>query len=141
MIKHLAILISFLLTVGTPATSADTVCTLSSSVNSSAADDPDKLIIRRNDLNIKAILMTKYSTKMYNCTNAIVDEYECFGFHDKPFEAPMQLNVGDTKAGATVVAATLNLGFLGAYAAGGYTPSDYITRRFSIDSYTIESCE
>ena len=54
--------------------------------------------------------MTKYFTKVYNCTDAIVDEYECFGFHDKPFEAPMQLNVGDTKAGATVVAATLNLG-------------------------------
>jgi len=139
--KHLAIALAFLLTLGTPATSADTVCTLSSGVNSSAADDPDKLIIRRNDLNIKAILMTKYSTKMYNCTDAIVDEYECFGFHDKPFEAPMQLNVGDTKAGATVVSATLNLGFLGAYAADGYTPSDYITRRFSIDSYTIESCE
>ena len=139
--KIVALVLAFLMAVGTPATSADTVCALSSSVNSSTSDDPDKLIIRRNDLNIKAILMTKYSTKMYNCTDAIVDEYECFGFHDKPFEAPMQLNVGDTKAGATVIAATLNLGFLGAYAAGGYTPSDYITRRFSIDSYTIESCE
>ena len=139
--KIVALVLAFLLTLGTPATSADTVCSLSSSVTSSAADDPDKLIIRRNDLNIKAILMTKYFTKVYNCTDAIVDEYECFGFHDKPFEAPMQLNVGDTKAGATVIAATLNLGFLGAYAAGGYTPSDYITRRFSIDSYTIESCE
>ena len=139
--KRFAVLLAFLLTVGTSATSADTVCILSSSVNSSAADDPDKLVIRRNDLNIKAILMTKYFTKVYNCTDAIVDEYECFGFHDKPFEAPMQLNVGDTKAGATVVAATLNLGFLGAYAAGGYTPSDYVTRRFTIDSYTIESCE
>ena len=139
--KIVALVLAFLMAVGTPATSADTVCTLSSSVTSSTSDDADKLIIRRNDLNIKAILMTKYSTKMYNCTDAIVDEYECFGFHDKPFEAPMQLNVGDTKAGATVVAATLNLGFLGAYAAGGYTPSDYITRRFSIDSYTIESCE
>ena len=139
--KIVALVLAFLLTLGTPATSADTVCSLSSSVTSSAADDPDKLIIRRNDLNIKAILMTKYFTKVYNCTDAIVDEYECFGFHDKPFEAPMQLNVGDTKAGATVVAATLNLGFLGAYAAGGYTPSDYVTRRFSIDSYTIESCE
>ena len=62
-------------------------------------------------------------------------------FSRQPFEAPMQLNVGDTKAGASVVSATLNLGFLGAYAADGYTPSDYITRRFSIDSYTIESCE
>ena len=139
--KIIGLVLAFLMAVGTPAMSADTVCTLSSSVTSSTADDPDKLIIRRNDLNIKAILMTKYSTKMYNCTDAIVDEYECFGFHDKPFEAPMQLNVGDTKAGATVVAATLNLGFLGAYAAGGYTPSDYITRRFSIDSYMIESCE
>ena len=139
--KIIALVLAFLIAVGTPATSADTVCTLFSSVNNSTADDPDKLIIRRNDLNIKAILMTKYSTKMYNCTDAIVDEYECFGFQDKPFEAPMQLNVGDTKAGAKVVAATLNLGFLGAYAAGGYTPSDYITRRFSIDSYTIESCE
>ena len=139
--KIVALVLAFLMTLGTPAMSADTVCTLSSSVNSSTSDDPDKLIIRRNDLNIKAILMTKYSTKMYNCTDAIVDEYECFGFHDKPFEAPMQLNVGDTKAGATVVAATLNLGFLGAYAAGGYTPSDYVTRRFTIDSYTIESCE
>ena len=139
--KIVALVLAFLMTLGTPATSADTVCTLSSSVNSSTSDDPDKLIISRNDLNIKAILMTKYSTKMYNCTDAIVDEYECFGFHDKPFEAPMQLNVGDTKAGATVVAATLNLGFLGAYAAGGYTPSDYVTRRFTIDSYTIESCE
>lgn len=141
MMKHFAILLAFLVTVGTPAMSADTVCTLSTSVTSSTSDDPDKLIIRRNDLNIRAILMTKYSTKMYNCTDAIVDEYECFGFHDKPFEAPMQLNVGDTKAGATVVAATLNLRFLRAYAAGGYTPSDYITRRFSIDSYMIESCE
>ena len=139
--KIIGLVLAFLMAVGTPAMSADTVCTLSSSVNSSTADDPDKLIIRRNDLNIKAILMTKYSTKMYNCTDAIVDEYECFGFHDKPFEAPMQLNVGDTKAGGTVVASTLNLGFLGAYAAGGYTPSDYITRRFSIDSYMIESCE
>ena len=139
--KRIALGLALLMTVGTPATSADTVCALSSSVTSSTSEDPDKLIIRRNDLNIKAILMTKYFTKVYNCTDAIVDEYECFGFHDKPFEAPMQLNVGDTKAGATVVAATLNLGFLGAYAAGGYTPSDYITRRFSIDSYTIESCE
>ena len=139
--KIIALVSAFLIAVGTPAMSADTVCALSSSVMSSTSDDPDKLIIRRNDLNIKAILMTKYFTKVYNCTDAIVDEYECFGFHDKPFEAPMQLNVGDTKAGATVVAATLNLGFLGAYAAGGYTPSDYITRRFSIDSYRIESCE
>ena len=139
--KQFIVLSAILMTLGTSATSADTVCTLSSSVTSSTSDDPDKLIIRRNDLNIKAILMTKYFTKVYNCTDAIVDEYECFGFHDKPFEAPMQLNVGDTKAGATVIAATLNLGFLGAYAAGGYTPSDYITRRFSIDSYTIESCE
>ena len=139
--KCIALGLSLLVTVGTSANSADTVCALSSSVLSSTSDDPDKLIIRRNDLNIKAILMTKYSTKMYNCTDAIVDEYECFGFHDKPFEAPTQLNVGDTKAGAMVVAATLDLGFLGAYAAGGYTPSDYITRRFSIDSYTIESCE
>ena len=139
--KIVALVLAFLMAVGTPATSADTVCTLSSSVNSSTSDDPDKLIIRRNDLNIKAILMTKYFTKVYNCTDAIVDEYECFGFHYKPFEAPMQLNVGDTKAGATLVAATLNLGFLGAYAAGGYTPSDYVTRRFTIDSYTIESCE
>ena len=139
--KIIALLLAFLMTLGTSANSADTVCALSSSVLSSTSDDPDKLIIRRNDLNIKAILMSKYSIKMYNCTDAIVDEYECFGFHDKPFEAPMQLNVGDTKAGATVVAATLDLGFLGAYAAGGYTPSDYTTRRFSIDSYTIESCE
>ena len=139
--KIVALVLAFLMAVGTPATSADTVCALSSSVNSSTSDDPDKLIIRRNDLNIKAILMTKYFTKVYNCTDAIVDEYECFGFHDKPFEAPMQLNVGDTKAGATLVAAALNLGFLGAYAAGGYTPSDYVTRRFTIDSYTIESCE
>ena len=139
--KILALVLAFLMTLGTPATSADTVCALSSSVTSSTSDDPDKLVIRRNDLNIKAILMTKYFTKVYNCTDAIVDEYECFGFQDKPFEAPMQLNVGDTKAGATVIAATLNLGFLGAYAAGGYTPSDYITRRFSIDSYTMESCE
>ena len=110
--KIIALVLAFLMAVGTPAMSADTVCTLSSSVKSSTADNPDKLIIRRNDLNIKAILMTKYFTKVYNCTDAIVDEYECFGFHDKPFEAPMQLNVGDTKAGATVVAATLNLGFL-----------------------------
>ena len=139
--KIVALVLAFLMTLGTPATSADTVCTLSSSVTSSTSDDADKLIIRGNDLNIKAILMTKYFTKVYNCTDAIVDEYECFGFHDKPFEAPMQLNVGDTKAGATLVAATLNLGFLGAYAAGGYTPSDYVTRRFTIDSYTIESCE
>ena len=139
--KIIALLLAFLMTLGTSANSADTVCALSSSVTSSTSDDPDKLIIRRNDLNIRAILITKHSTKMYNCTDAIVDEYECFGFHDKPFEAPMQLNVGDTKAGATVVAATLNIGFLGAYAAGGYTPSDYSTRRFSIDSYTIESCE
>ena len=139
--KIVALVLAFLMAVGTPVTSADTVCTLSSSVTSSTSDDADKLIIRRNDLNIKAILMTKYFTKVYNCTDAIVDEYECFGFHDKPFEAPMQLNVGDTKAGATLVAATLNLGFLGAYAAGGYTPSDYVTRRFTIDSYTIESCE
>ena len=139
--KQFIVLPAILMTLGTPATSADTVCTLSSSVTSSTSDDADKLIIRRNDLNIKAILMTKYFTKVYNCTDAIVDEYECFGFHDKPFEAPMQLNVGDTKAGATVIAATLNLGFLGAYAAGGYTPSDYVTRRFTIDSYTIESCE
>ena len=139
--KIVALVLAFLMAVGTPATSADTVCTLSSSVTSSTSDDADKLIIRRNDLNIKAILMTKYFTKVYNCTDAIVDEYECFGFHDKPFEAPMQLNVGDTKAGSTVLAATLNLGFLGAYAAGGYTPTDYITRRFTIDSYTIESCE
>ena len=139
--KIIALVLAFLMAVGTPAMSADTVCTLSSGVMSSTSDDPDKLIIRRNDLNIKAILMTKYFTKVYNCTDAIVDEYECFGFHDKPFEAPMQLNVGDTKAGATVIAATLNLGFLGAYAAGGYTPSDYVTRRFTIDSYTIESCE
>ena len=139
--KIVALVLAFLMAVGTPVTSADTVCTLSSSVTSSTSDDADKLIIRRNDLNIKAILMTKYFTKVYNCTDAIVDEYECFGFHDKPFEAPMQLNVGDTKAGATLVAAALNLGFLGAYAAGGYTPSDYVTRRFTIDSYTIESCE
>ena len=139
--KIIALVLAFLIAVGTPATSADTVCALSSSVTSSTSDDPDKLIIRRNDLNIKAILMTKYFTKVYNCTDAIMDEYECFGFHEKPFEAPMQLNVGDTKAGATVVAATLNPGFLGAYAAGGYAPSDYITRRFTIESYTIESCE
>ena len=76
--KHFAVLLAFLLTVGTPATSADTVCALSSSVTSSTSDDPDKLIIRRNDLNIKAILMTKYFTQVYNCTDAIVDEYECY---------------------------------------------------------------
>jgi len=139
--KHIAILLAFLMMIGSQVSAGDISCMLSSNYKYSDPDDTNQLIIRTNSLNTRAVLMTKYFTKTYNCVDAIIDEYECFGFHDKPFEAPIQLNISDTNAGATVVSTTLNLGFLGAYAAGDYTASDYITRRFSIDSYTIKSCE
>ena len=142
MTKHLTVILAFfVVTLCTQVGAADISCVLSSNYKNAAADDTDQLIIRSNDLNIRAILMTKYSTTVYSCTEAIIDDYECYGFLEKPFEAPTQLNVGDTKAGSTVIRTTLNLGFLKAYAADDYKASDRSTRRFSIDSYTIKSCE
>ena len=140
--KHLAVILAiFTVTLCTQVGAADISCVLSSNYKYAAADDTDQLIIRSNDLSIRAILMTEYSTTVYSCTEAIIDDYECYAFHEKPFEAPTQLNVGGTKAGSTVITTTLNLGFLKAYAADDYKASDRSTRRFSIDSYTIKSCE
>ena len=142
MTKHLTVILAiFTVTLCTQVGAADISCVLSSNYKYAAADDTDQLIIRSNDLSIRAILMTEYSTTVYSCTEAIIDDYECYAFHEKPFEAPTQLNVGGTKAGSTVITTTLNLGFLKAYAADDYTASDRSTRRFSIDSYTIKSCE
>ena len=100
-----------------------------------------KLVIQDSNADVQAVLITKTETTVYNCFEATADEHECYGFGAKPYEEPSQLNVSDVKIGGIVVSTKLKLAFLGAYAAGNFTASDEITRRFSIDSYTIESCE
>ena len=141
--KHHSILLAFLVAIGSQASAGDVSCLLSSSSKYQDPDDTDQLIIRTNSLNTRAVLMTKHFTQTYTCFVTVLDEYECLGFiddHDR-FKTPTQLNVTDTKAGATVIATTFNLRFLGVYAADDYDASDYITRRFAISPYTIKSCK
>ena len=139
--KYLTTALAFLMTLSTQAGAGNVSCEIKSNFKYADPDDTDQLIIRTNSLNTQAILMSKYHTQVYNCIPAIVDEYECYGFLGKPFEAPTQLNISETKAGSIVVTTTLNLGFLGAYAADNYKASDHITRRFSMDTYIIKSCD
>ena len=131
------------LLLGANAAWADFSCKLSSNNKYSSLEDEDELLIRSRTLNTKAILITKYGPKVFNCVDAILHEYECYGFMEKPFEAPMQLNViGDgMHAGTEVIHTVLNLGFLGEYSSNRYVPSDFETRRFSIDTYTVKHCD
>lgn len=140
MIRRLAIILSLLVPPPTQAGDIDVSCELTHSSIYADPDDTDQLIIRRNSTNFRAVLISKYLTRTFDCVDAIVDEHECFGFHGKPGGAPTQLNISDTKPGSTVVSTTLNMIFLNEYAAGNYAANDWITRRFSIDTYKIKSC-
>jgi len=84
--------------------------------------------------------MSEYTTRTFDCVTDGIFKYECYGFMGKPFAAPTQLNIKDTKEGAIVVSTTLNLGFLKDYANDQYEAINTGTRRFSIDTYTIQSC-
>ena len=98
-----------------------------------------ELIIREGGLGTRAVLMSEYTTRTFDCVTDGKFKYECYGFMGKPFAAPTQLNIKDTKEGAIVVSTTLNLGFLKDYASDQYEAINTGTRRFSIDTYTIQS--
>ena len=121
--------------------SADYVCSVSLGLSWSQDTDYDQLIIREGGLGIRAVLMSEYTTRTYDCVTDGIFKYECYGFMGKPFAAPTQLNIKDTKEGAIVVSTTLNLGFLKDYANDQYEAINTVTRRFSIDTYTIQSCD
>ena len=132
-------LLGSLISIATTA-SADYVCSVSLGLSWSQDTDYDQLIIREGGLGIRAVLMSEYTTRTFDCVTDGIFKYECYGFMGKPFAAPTQLNIKDTKEGSIVVSTTLNLGFLKDYASDGYEAINTRTRRFSIDTYTIHSC-
>ena len=116
-------------------------CKLASTYEFSNPNDTVDLVINATSQSIKAVKITEYTTTTYDCVKSIIDDYECYGFHDKPFEAPTQLNISSTEVGSVVISTTLNLGFLSGYADGGLKANDRTSRRLAIDSYTIKSCQ
>ncbi len=121
----------------------DFSCKLSSLSKYTSPEDESELLIRAGEFKTEAILVTNYGASVFHCAGDSLDTYECYGFTVKPGETPSQLNVltGGMQAGTVVVHIKLNIFFLGRWAEGSYAPSDFQTRRFSIDSYTINSCE
>jgi len=99
------------------------------------------LVINPRTKPIKAILISQYFSEVYDCVEAITDAYECYGFHQKPFEAPSQLNISSTEVGSLVISSTLNLGFVSSYSDSGFQAGDRTSRRIAIDTYTIKSCK
>ena len=118
---------------------ADMSCKLSSNYFYAQPEAEYELLIREGEFAIEAILITNFGTQVFNCAN--IDE--CYGFAPRPGQTPVQLNFfGDgIQSGTTVNVTALNLFFLRQFAQDDYEDIDLETRRFSIDSYTIESCE
>jgi hypothetical protein len=121
---------------------ADISCRLSLGDDYSASANEAELLIRNSSFKTEAVLITRFGTKVFNCVDAIVDEYECYGFAGR-IGTPTQLNVigHGMQTGTVVVHASLNLLFLQQYASDNYESSNLETRRFSIDTYTVERCE
>ena len=116
-------------------------CELASTYEFSNPNDTVDLIINTTSQSIKAVKITEYTTTTYDCVKSIIDDYECYGFHDKPFEAPTQLNISSTEVGSVVISTAINLGFVFGYSDSGFQASDRTSRRIAIDSYTIKSCK
>ena len=116
-------------------------CKLASTYEFSNPNDTVDLIMNTTSSSIKAIKISKYTTTTYDCVKSIIDEYECYGFHEKPSEAPSQLNISSTEVGSLVISSTLNLGFVSSYSDSGFQAGDRTSRRIAIDTYTIKSCK
>ena len=136
----MSMIISNLALAPAPVSADPLQCKLASTYEFANPNDAVDLIINATSQSIKAVKITEYTTTTYDCVKSIIDDYECYGFHDKPFEAPTQLNISSTEVGSVVLSTTLNLGFLSEYADGGPRANDRTSRRFAIDSYTIKSC-
>lgn len=116
-------------------------CQIGSTYQFANPNQLNDLVINTRTKPIKAIMISQYFTKVYDCFEAITDAYECYGFNQKPFEAPSQLNISSTEVGSLVIFSTLNLGFVSSYSDSGFQASDRTSRRIAIDSYTIKSCK
>ncbi len=127
--------------VPSPVSASPLQCRLASTFEFSNPNDTVDLIINTTSQSIKAVKITEHTTTTYDCVKSIIDDYECYGFHDKPFEAPTQLNISSTAVGSVVISTTLNLGFVFDYSDSGFQASDRTSRRLAIDSYTIKSCK
>ena len=115
---------------------ADFVCSVKLELKWTENKDYDQLIIREGEFGTRAVLMGKYTTRTFDCVDDAIFKYECYGF----LGTPTQLNVKDTKAGSLVISSVLNRNFLRDYMADGYEPLNTSTRRWSVDTYTIQAC-
>jgi|GEM_PF-6432231 len=90
----------------------------------------------------EAIFVSNWGTKVFECHDSIIDEYECYGFGPEPAKTPIQLNVvGDgLKHGSTVIYSAVNLFFLDLFSASNFSRDDTVTRRISIDTYVVQKC-
>lgn len=134
--KYILLTISLILGANTVA--ADKNCKLSFASGRSADTD---VIIRENSFKTEVIFMSKYTTTVFECSdNAVVDEYECYGFLKPPGNSPVQLNIQSTNEGDLVTLIALNMFFLNQFTSDGWKALDKESRRFSVDVYNIDSC-
>lgn len=132
---------AFLILISSGLATANTMtCSLKYLDNPYVTDIVGSLVIRDLNGRVEGLLLTEYSTQLFNCDQGILDAYECYGYSARPFEAPKQLNViGQQVAkGSVVIVVTQNLGSLQNILE---SRSNMNLRRFVLDVYEINSCD
>ncbi len=122
---------------------ADLSCRLVNSPDYLVSQSESELVIREGDFHTEALLITDWGTKTFRCGDPIMDAYECYGFAQKPGEAPTQLNVigSEIKPGSVVVFSALNLVFVSDFLQSDFSRTNLDMRRFSTDVYVVSECE
>ena len=121
--------------------SAEVRCSLVSRMGEPDEMQGPDFIFREGVSGAEAVYLSEWhGALVLKCHNAIVDEFECYGFFGAPGEAPIQLNIAGFEGGQAVVLTALNLLFMNTYLSAGAEPVDKTTRRFSVDHYRIAEC-